>query len=84
MDVMPILAFRKYRIGKQINSKALVADSKETSVCFFLSVALLLGLGLNQLFGFWQADPFAGLVIFFFLVKEGREVWQETRETEDE
>jgi divalent metal cation (Fe/Co/Zn/Cd) transporter len=84
MIVMPLLAFRKYSIGKQINSKALVADSKETYACFFLSVALLLGLGLNQLFGFWQADPIAGLVIFFFLAKEGREVWQEAHEEEVE
>ena len=81
--VMPILAYGKYRIGKRIGSKALVADSKETSVCFVLSLALLFGLGMNQLFGIWQADPVVGLFIVFFLLREGREVWREAHEEEE-
>jgi divalent metal cation (Fe/Co/Zn/Cd) transporter len=43
----------------------------------FLSVALLIGLGLNYLFGIWQADPIVGLVIVIFLFKEGYEIWKE-------
>jgi len=78
--VMPILTLQKYRIGKQINSKALVADSKETLACSFLSVALLLGLGLNYLFGFWQADPIVGIIIVVFLIREGIEGWKESKE----
>ncbi|MDH4211791.1 MAG: cation diffusion facilitator family transporter [candidate division WOR-3 bacterium] len=78
--VMPLLMVQKYRIGKQINSKALIADSKETLACAFLSVALFIGLGSNYFFGFWQADPIVGLVIVVFLVKEGIENWQESRE----
>jgi len=61
----------KYRTGKAIKSRSLVADSKETLACLFLSVALLIGLGLNYLFGFWQADPIVGLIIVVFLIKEG-------------
>ena len=80
---MPFLALLKYKTGKQINSRALVADSKETIACAFLSVALLLGLGLNYLFGFWQADPIAGILIVIFLVKEGWELWNEEEEDED-
>ena len=78
--VMPLLMVQKYRVGKQINSKALIADSKETLACAFLSVALLIGLGSNYLFGFWQADPIVGLIIVVFLVREGIENWQESRE----
>jgi cation diffusion facilitator family transporter len=81
---MPFLAWLKYRTGKQINSRALVADSKETIVCAFLSVALLLGLGLNYLFGFWQADPIAGILIVIFLVREGWELWNEEYEDEED
>ncbi|UCF69767.1 MAG: cation diffusion facilitator family transporter [candidate division WOR-3 bacterium] len=77
--VMPILMILKYRIGKQINSKALIADSKETFACALLSVALLIGLGSNYLFGFWQADPIVGLIISVFLVREGIENWQDSR-----
>lgn len=78
--IMPILTLQKYRTGKQINSKALIADSKETLACAFLSVTLLLGLGLNYLFGFWQADPIVGLIIVIFLFKEGLEGWKESKE----
>ena len=79
---MPVLTWQKYVTGKAIGSKALIADSKETLACAFLSVALLLGLGANYLFGFWQADPIAGLVITAFLFREGREVWKEVGEEE--
>jgi divalent metal cation (Fe/Co/Zn/Cd) transporter len=77
MVIMPVLAWQKLKTGKQIQSQALVADSKETLACFFLSVALLLGLGSNYVFGFWQADPVVGLIIVFFLFREGKEAWQE-------
>jgi divalent metal cation (Fe/Co/Zn/Cd) transporter len=69
--VMPFLFYMKYQTGKKINSRSLVADSKETLACVFLSVSLLLGLGANYLFGLWQADPIVGLVIVIFLIKEG-------------
>jgi divalent metal cation (Fe/Co/Zn/Cd) transporter len=69
--VMPILFYLKYQTGKSIGSRSLVADSKETLACVFLSGALLVGLGLNYLYGFWQADPIVGLVIVTYLVKEG-------------
>jgi cation diffusion facilitator family transporter len=81
---MPFMAWMKYRTGKQINSRALVADSKETIACAFLSVALLLGLGLNYLFGFWQADPIVGILIVVFLFREGWELWNEEDEDEDD
>jgi divalent metal cation (Fe/Co/Zn/Cd) transporter len=78
--VMPILAWRKQVIGTAIGSKALIADSKETITCAFLSVALLIGLLANYLFGFWQADPVVGFIIVIFLFREGFEGWNESRE----
>ncbi|MFC1568662.1 cation transporter, partial [bacterium] len=72
--VMPLLARAKYKLGKSMDLESLVADSKETLVCAFLSVALLLGLLTNYLFGFWLADPIVGLVIVGFLFKEGVEL----------
>ena len=84
MLIMPVLTWQKYRTGKQIQSRALIADSKETLACAFLSVALLLGLGSNYLFGFWQADPIVGLIIVIFLFREGLEGWKESREDDGE
>lgn len=82
--VMPILAWRKRTTGEAIGSRALVADSKETLVCAVLSLALLIGLGANYLFGFWLADPIVGLLIVIFLAKEGWEGWREAGEEEGE
>jgi len=70
---MPILFYLKYRTGRQLGSRSLMADSKETLACSFLSLALLAGLGLNYLYGLWQADPVIGFVIVGYLIKEGRE-----------
>lgn len=75
--VMPVLFLMKYRTGKAIGSRSLMADSKETLACLFLSVALLIGLGLNYLYRLWQADPIVGLVIVVFLFKEGYETLKE-------
>ncbi|MFC1967224.1 cation diffusion facilitator family transporter [Chloroflexota bacterium] len=78
--IMPLLGWQKYKTGRKINSRALIADSKETLVCAWLSVALLVGLGANYLFGFWQADPIVGLIMVAFLFREGWEGWQEAGE----
>lgn len=84
LTIMPILGYLKYKTGKLIGSQALIADSKETFVCSFLSLSLLLGLGANYLFGFWQADPIAAIIIVIFLVKEGFELLEEEdKEGED-
>jgi divalent metal cation (Fe/Co/Zn/Cd) transporter len=73
--VMPLLAWRKNRIARELDSRALQADSTQTSICTYLSAFLLIGLVTNALFGWWWADPVAGLGIAAFAVKEGRELW---------
>lgn len=77
--VMPLLFFMKYGIGKSMGSRSMVADSKQTLACCYMSVALLAGLGLNYLFSIWWADPAAGLVIVMFLVREGYETLREEK-----
>jgi divalent metal cation (Fe/Co/Zn/Cd) transporter len=71
MIVMPGLFYLKYRTGKSLGSASLMADAKQTLACAMLSVALLMGLGLNYWFGIWQADPGIGLVIVALLIREG-------------
>lgn len=75
--VMPSLALYKKKIAAEIDSRALRADALETLACSYLSLALLLGLGANALFGWWWADPVAALAMVYFLVKEGTEAVQE-------
>lgn len=74
--IMPLLGKAKMKVGKELNSRALIADAKETFACAFLSIALLLGLAANYFWGFWQADPIAGFVIVYYLFKEGKENWE--------
>ena len=71
--IMPTLARQKRQTGEKIGSRALIADSRETVACLFLTVTLLVGLLLNYFLGWWWTDPIASLVIVWFLVKEGRE-----------
>jgi divalent metal cation (Fe/Co/Zn/Cd) transporter len=77
--VMPALYLVKFRTGQSLRSASLRADSKQTLACGLLSVALLIGLGLNYLYGLWQADPIIGLLIAVFLVQEGRGAVQEEK-----
>jgi divalent metal cation (Fe/Co/Zn/Cd) transporter len=71
LAVMPILARAKRRVAAQINSRAMHADSRQTDLCTYLSAILLGGLGLNALFGWWWADPLAGLIMVPIIVNEG-------------
>ena len=71
--VMPILAHKKREVAKQIKSKALEADSRQTDLCVYLSAITLGGLLLNAIFGWWWADPIAALVMVPIIAKEGIE-----------
>jgi cation diffusion facilitator family transporter len=76
---MPALAFAKQRTGRQMGSKALEADARETWLCAYLSASLLLGLGLNARLGWWWADPVAGLAMVPFILWQGRSAIREAR-----
>jgi divalent metal cation (Fe/Co/Zn/Cd) transporter len=71
--VMPLLARAKRRVAAALNSGAMQADSRQTDLCAYLSAILLGGLIVNALFGWWWADPAAGLVMIPIIVREGIE-----------
>ena len=71
--VMPWLAHKKRKAAAVLGSAALKADSRQTSLCAYLSVILLVGLLLNAMVGWWWADPVAGLCMVPIIVNEGRE-----------
>ena len=74
--VMPFLSLAERRAGRELDSATAVADSKQTLICTYLSAAVLIGLVLNSLLGWWWADPIAGLVIAVFAIREGAEAWK--------
>lgn len=84
LAIMPALAYAKQRTGLAMDSRALVADSRETWVCAFLSLALLVGVGLYALAGWWWADPVAALAMLPIILWQGWETLGEAREHDDE
>jgi len=73
IGVMLWLARAKRRTAAQLGSRALAADAEQTQACWYLSVVVLGGIGLNAVFGWWWADPVAALGVSVLLVREGRE-----------
>jgi divalent metal cation (Fe/Co/Zn/Cd) transporter len=71
---MPLLARAKQRVGRELGSRATESEGAQNMLCAYLSVALLIGLGANALFGWWWADPIAALVIAAVAVREGNEI----------
>lgn len=76
LGVMWWLARAKRRTAIALGSRAMQADAFQTTACWWLSLAVLVGVGLNTAFGWWWADPVAALVIPLFLLREAREAWE--------
>lgn len=74
--IMPFLSLAERHAGRELGSATAVADSKQTLICTYLSAAVLIGLVVNSLFGWWWADAIAGLVIAAFAIREGIEAWR--------
>jgi divalent metal cation (Fe/Co/Zn/Cd) transporter len=72
---MPVLARIKRNVATAIGSAALRGDAACSIACAYMAAALLAGLVLNAVFGWWWADPIAALGIVYYLVREGRESW---------
>lgn len=73
---MPLLARAKRRLGQELNSSATVKEGAQNMLCAYLSIALLVGLLLNAVAGWWWADPAAALVIAAVALREGRKSWR--------
>ena len=82
--IMPILYLAKRRLGESIGSQSLIADSKETLACVWLSATMLFGVGLYY---FWQiewADPVAALLIAALIIREGYKTFNESKHNSGE
>lgn len=73
--VMLWLARAKRRLARELGSAAMQADAFQTTACWWLSVAALVGVGLNGLLGWWWADPVAALAIAGLIAREAHEAW---------
>ena len=74
--VMLLLAWGKSVTGRQLGNLVLTTEARVTLIDAALAAAVLIGIGLNALFGWWWADPLAGLVIVYYGLAEGRTAWK--------
>jgi divalent metal cation (Fe/Co/Zn/Cd) transporter len=74
--VMPQLRRAKGRVGDRLQSSALKREGMENMMCAYLSITVLLGLGLNAAFGWWWADPVAAYAVAAIAVRGGYRAWK--------
>jgi divalent metal cation (Fe/Co/Zn/Cd) transporter len=70
--VMFTLAAGKDRTGKALENPVLRTEGRVTFVDGLLATAVVAGLVINTVLGWWWADPIAGYVILVYGLKEGR------------
>ena len=78
LAAMLLLAWGKLVTGHKLGNPVLTAEARVTLIDAALAGAVLLGVGLNALFGWWWADPLAGLVIVYYGLRESRAAWGHT------
>lgn len=66
------LAYGKQRTGRALGNRVLQTEARVTLIDGYLAGAVLTGLLLNTLAGWWWADPLAGYVIVYYGLVEGR------------
>jgi divalent metal cation (Fe/Co/Zn/Cd) transporter len=72
---MFLLAAGKHRTGQALANPVLRTEARVTVIDGLLALAVLLGLALNAVLGWWWADPVAGLVIVYYALREARIVF---------
>lgn len=70
--VMFALAAGKARTGRTLNNPVLNAEGRVTTIDGTLAAAVLAGLLLNSLAGWWWADPVAGYLLVYYALRETR------------
>lgn len=71
--VTPWLALQKRKLGRLLDSHALLGDAACSITCAYMAWTLLAGLVLQQAFGWWWADPVAAVGILYFVLHEAWE-----------
>jgi divalent metal cation (Fe/Co/Zn/Cd) transporter len=71
--VMTLLWRWRLNLSERLHSSALRADAACSAVCVYMGLTMLAGLTLNRAFGWWWADPVAGLGMIWWIQAEARE-----------
>ena len=76
---MWLLIHYKIKVGKQLDSQAIIADANCTKACLYLSIVLLLSSGGYALTGIGGLDSLGAIFIAGLSFKEGRESFQKAK-----
>ncbi|MBF9067066.1 cation transporter [Streptacidiphilus fuscans] len=74
--VMFGLAFGKARTGAALDNPVLRTEGRVTLIDGLLAAAVLVGLLLNSVLGWWWADPLAGFVLVYYALREVNEIFR--------
>lgn len=74
--LMPVFGHAKKTLGRRLCSAATTGEGTQNLLCAYLSCAILVGLGLNAVWGLAWADPAAALVVAVAAVHAGARTWR--------
>ena len=79
--VMIVLTVLKLRLAAAPEIRPFREYARETAARGFLSLVLLVGLGLHALYGWWWADPAAALLMVPVIILEGWTAVESSKES---
>jgi divalent metal cation (Fe/Co/Zn/Cd) transporter len=77
--VMLGLMYGKNKVGRELNSKPILADSNCTRACIYMSIVLLVSSFIYELTGIGYIDVLGTLGIVYFAISEGRECFKKAK-----
>lgn len=79
ISFMWLLIHYKTKVGKELNSPAILADAACSRICVYLSLVLLLASVGFQMTGIGSLDSIGALLIAWLTFKEGREAFEKAK-----
>ena len=77
--IMWALILGKTKVGRELDSSAILADAQCTKVCIYMSLILLASSAIYELTGIPYVDSIGTLGLAYFSFKEGRECFEKAR-----
>jgi len=77
--IMLLLIYYKMKVGRKLDSQAIIADANCSKTCLYLSVVLLLSSAGYELTGFAWLDSAGAIFMGALSLKEGREAFEKAK-----
>ena len=77
--IMWALIIGKKKVGKELDSDAILADAECTKVCIYMSLILLISSAIYELANLLYIDSIGTLGLAYFSFKEGKECFEKAK-----